>query len=159
MNIIELEAKVRIDVRDGGPLSDRKYRNDVVEQYITDNPKADLVKLADLLLFEELTDPDEHKVAHNEYPILSEIQLARRREGKHKRTESNPKVEVPYSVASNIGADGRDHGLPTRRKRSDREDVFVNKEARSRNAERKRKYDEFTKVQPVIEKKISDIYL
>lgn len=114
-----------------------------------------LDKLADLLLHEELTDDDEHKIAHNEYPILSGTQIARRQEGKHARATDNPKIEVPLKIAENYGVDGRLYNVPTRRERSERENRFIDKEARIRNMERKEKYDEFTKIQPVTVRKMS----
>jgi hypothetical protein len=113
-----------------------------------------LERLSDLCLYEELSDPDEHKVARNEYPILSETQIARRQEGKHQRKNDNPKIEVPLGIAENYGTDGKVHDYPTRRVRSERENRFVDKEARIRNKERKNRYAEFTKVQPVITYKI-----
>jgi hypothetical protein len=80
-----------------------------------------LDRLATLCLYEEVTDKDRMKMRKNEYPIMSDEQLARRKEGKHKRDEDGIYVEVPFSVANNIGIDGRDYGLPRRRKRSARE--------------------------------------
>lgn len=115
-----------------------------------------LQRLADLCLYEELTDPNEHKIAHNEYPIMSETQIARRQEGKHSRNEDNPKIEVPLGIAENYGTDGRMYDFPTRRQRSERENRFVDEEARRRNKERNQRYVEFTKVQPVISYKIGD---
>jgi hypothetical protein len=110
-------------------------------------------RLADLCLYEELTDDDEHKVSRNVYPILSDTQIARRQEGKHTRKDGL-KGEVPLSAASTIGSDGRNHGKLTRRDRNTSENNFVNKEARSRNKDRRKKYVEFTKIQPVFTIKI-----
>lgn len=115
-----------------------------------------LERLSDLILHEELTDPDEHKVLHNEYPILSETQIARRQEGKHSRKTDNPKIEVPLSIAENVGVDGKNHVIPSRRVRSPRENKFIDKAAKIRNKERKEMYDEFTKVQPVVTWKIGN---
>ena len=109
-----------------------------------------LERLADLILHEELTDPNEHKVSQTEYPFLSDTQMARRQEGKHARKSDNPRIEVPLSIAENVGVDGKNHIVPARRVRSGRENTHVDKVAKSRNKERKRKYDEFVKVQPVI---------
>jgi hypothetical protein len=109
-----------------------------------------LERLADLCLYEELTDDDRMKVRNNEYPFLSDVQMARRQEGKHKRKSDNPNIEVPLGIAENYGMDGKVHDYPTRRQRSDRENIFIDKEAKIRNIERKHKYTEFTKVQPVI---------
>jgi hypothetical protein len=112
-----------------------------------------LERLADLCLYEELTDDDRMKVRNNEYPFLSETQLARRQEGLHARGGTSG--EVPLAAAESVGTDGRSYGIPTRRERNSRENRFVDKEARSRNKERKHKYAEFTKVQPVIVRKMS----
>lgn len=112
-----------------------------------------LERMADLVLYEELSDPDEHKVSRNEYPFLSDTQIARRQEGKHTRSDGI-KGEVPLSAAESIGTDGRNHSQPMRRERNTRENRFVDKEAKIRNKERKHNYVEFTKVQPVITYKI-----
>lgn len=107
-----------------------------------------LERLADLCLYEELTDNDRMKVRNNEYPFLSETQIARRQEGVHARGGTSG--EVPLSAADSLGSDGKNYGIPTRRERNSRENRFVDKEAKIRNKERKHKYAEFTKVQPVI---------
>jgi hypothetical protein len=111
-----------------------------------------LERLADLVLYEELTDDDRMKVRNNEYPFLSETQLARRQEGLHARGGTSG--EVPLSSADSVGSDGKSYGIPTRRERNKRENRFVDKEAKIRNKERKHNYTEFTKVQPVIVRKI-----
>jgi hypothetical protein len=113
-----------------------------------------LERLADLCLYEELTDDDRMKVRNNEYPIMSETQIARRQEGVHAR--SGTSGEVPLGAADSVGTDGKSYGQPTKRQRNSRENSFVDKEAKSRNTQRKRRYHEFTKVQPVITYKISD---
>jgi hypothetical protein len=112
-----------------------------------------LERLADLCLYEELTDDDRMKVRNNEYPFLSETQLARRQEGLHARGGTSG--EVPLAAAESVGTDGRSYGIPTRRERNKRENRFVDKEAKIRNKERKHTYVEFTKVQPVIVRKMS----
>jgi hypothetical protein len=114
-----------------------------------------LQRLSDLCLYEELTDTDEHKIAHNEYPIMSETQIARRQEGKHSRNEDNPKIEVPLGIAENYGTDGRMHDYPYRRQRSERENKFIDAEARERNKHRNETYKEFTKVQPVVVRRLN----
>jgi hypothetical protein len=111
-----------------------------------------LERMADLCLYEELTDNDRMKVRNNEYPFLSETQLARRQEGLHARGGTSG--EVPLSAADSIGTDGKSYGTPTRRERNSRENRFVDKEAKIRNKDRKHRYTEFTKVQPVIVRKI-----
>jgi hypothetical protein len=111
-----------------------------------------LERLADLVLHEELTDNDRMKVRNNEYPFFSETQLARRQEGLHARGGTSG--EVPLAAAESIGTDGRSYGIPTKRERNKRENRFVDKEAKIRNNERKQKYVEFTKIQPVDVRKI-----
>jgi hypothetical protein len=110
-------------------LADRQSRMQLIEAltnaYITQTGErpdhTQLDRLATLILREELTDKDRMKMRKNEYPIMSDEQLARRQEGKHKRDEDGIYVEVPLSVANNIGIDGRDYSVPKRRKRSERE--------------------------------------
>lgn len=109
-----------------------------------------LERLSDLCLYEELTDPNPDKMTTEEYPIMSETQLARRREGKHRKKEANYRIEVPLGIAENYGTDGKVHDYPTRRQRSERENRFVDKEVKARNKDRKVAYTEFTKVQPII---------
>jgi hypothetical protein len=103
-----------------------------------------LERLADLVLYEELTDSNEHKISQTEYPFLSERQFDRR---------DNREVKSATGMDGNA-ADGRKHGRPTRRERTDYENRFVDKKARIRNKDRKKAYHDFTKVQPVIVRKI-----
>jgi hypothetical protein len=105
-----------------------------------------LERLADLCLYEELTDNNEHKISQTEYPFLSERQFDRR---------DSREVKSAFGMDGNA-ADGQKHGRPTRRERTGYENRFVDKKAKIRNAERKRNYNEFTKVQPVIVRKIGD---
>jgi hypothetical protein len=98
-----------------------------------------LERLADLCLYEELTDSNEHKISQTEYPFLSERQFDRR---------DNREIKSASDMDGNA-TDGQKHGVPTRRKRTDYENRFVDKKARIRNKDRKHRYVEFTKVQPV----------
>jgi hypothetical protein len=102
-----------------------------------------LERIANLCLYEELTDPNPDKITTEEYPIMSETQLARRREGKHRKKEANYRIEVPLGIAENYGTDGRVYDYPTRRDRSERENSFVDTEAKSRNEERRSVYNAF----------------
>jgi phage gp36-like protein len=113
-----------------------------------------LDRLATLCLYEEVTDPSRMKMRDNEFPIMSDEQQARRREGLHSRS-STVSGEVPLGAADSTGVDGKSYGIPTKRVRNKRENTFVDREAKSRNTERKRVYGEFTKVQPVITGKIN----
>lgn len=116
-----------------------------------------LERLANLCLFEELTDPNPDKMTLEEYPIMSDEQEARRKEGKHRKKQANPRIEVPLGIADNVGIDGRNYNRPIKRERSSREHLFVDKETKSRNKMRKQKYVDFTKVQPVYVTKINEM--
>jgi hypothetical protein len=104
-----------------------------------------LERMADLCLWEELTDTNEHKISQTEYPFLSERQYDRR---------DSREVKSKYDMDGNA-LDGRNHGIPTRRERSGYENRFIDKKAKIRNKERKRTYDTFTKVQPIITRRIN----
>lgn len=123
---------------------------ELTERYYADRGEIPdglaLERLADLCLYEELTDPNIHKVAHNEYPFLSEHQFDRR----------DNRESVVGEAIDNSAADGRKHTKPTRRTRSEYENKLVDKKAKIRNKERKKQYAEFTKVQPVIVRKIGN---
>lgn len=87
-----------------------------------------LDRLADVLLYEELTDENPHKVAHAEYPFMSEWQLDLRRE------------RESVEVADTEGADGKSYRQPTRRKRNGYETWYVDHHAKGRNKERQEQY-------------------
>lgn len=105
-----------------------------------------LERMADLCLYEELTDSNPDKVTKTEYPFFSETQF-----------EERYKAEASFKFAEEHGVDGRDHSPPLRRKRTNKDNKFVDKNARIRNKERKRVYDEFTKVQSVIVHNLADL--
>ncbi|WP_242264899.1 hypothetical protein [Bacillus cereus group sp. BfR-BA-01422] len=97
-----------------------------------------LERLADLLLYEELHDTHPDKMTKVEYPIMSDHQLSRRHSG-----------EVSMKVAEEYGVDRRNYKPPVRRKRTRRETWKIDREAKSRNEERRRVYREFTRIQAV----------
>ncbi|PHE12654.1 hypothetical protein COF41_25685 [Bacillus toyonensis] len=97
-----------------------------------------LERLADLVLYEELHDTHPDKMALAEYPIMSDHQLSRRHSG-----------EVSMKVAEEYGVDRRNYKPPVRRKRTRRETWQIDREAKSRNEERRKTYREFTRVQSV----------
>lgn len=109
-----------------------------------------LEQAANLVLHEELTDKSQYKVREMEYPFLSDMQMARRTDGAHERNTGVQKGEAPYSNTSTIATDGRNYASPGRRKRSIHEDLLRDEQAMIRNKERRRKYNEFTAIQPVI---------
>lgn len=98
-----------------------------------------LERLADLLLYEELSNTHPDKMAREEYPIMSDYQLSRRHSG-----------EVSMKVAEEYGVDRRCYKPPVRRKRTRKETWQIDREAKSRNEERRKVYREFTKVQLVL---------
>lgn len=114
-----------------------------------------LDQLANLILHEDLTDSTAWKTRQSEYPFLSEIQLARRRDGVHQRKNEGGSGEVRINAAKYRATDGLDHRKPYRKIRSTAENILIDEEKRSRNVERRRKYEEFTKIQPVTTYKIT----
>ncbi|TPG73318.1 hypothetical protein EEL32_10325 [Brevibacillus laterosporus] len=116
------------------------YIDDVIERTGEHPSPAELDRLADAILHEELTDDDEHKMARDEYPILSATQYARRTQGKHKRRGSGMGGETSLKVVEETGTDGRSHRKPSRRRRSPYEMQFVDANAKIRNKERLRRY-------------------
>jgi hypothetical protein len=104
-----------------------------------------LERLADLILYEDLFNPSLTKMQDEEYPIMSERQYDRRQ---------NTEFATGKRLDQNA-ADGQVHAIPLRRNRSEYENRFVDKKAKIRNKERKREYNEFTKVQPVYVRKMS----
>lgn len=109
-----------------------------------------LDRLSDLCLYEELNDKDSHKALKLEYSFLSEYQLARRRDGSHTGKVKGKQGESPMKAASTFGHDLRDYRQPTRRKRSTYENIWTDEYTKIRNAERRRKYNEFIKPGEVI---------
>lgn len=108
-----------------------------------------LKAMADLILYEELSDNHPDKMSLEEYPIMSDYQLARRQSGLHRKKpkagDLPVRMEVPLSWAENYGNDGKNYSYPTKRKRDDYENEWVNDKAASRNRERREKYDAFVK--------------
>lgn len=97
-----------------------------------------LERLADLILYEELHDTHPDKMTREEYPIMSEHQLSRRHSG-----------EVSMKVAEEYGVDRRNYKPPVRRKRTRKETWQIDRDAKSRNEERRKVYREFTRVQVI----------
>ncbi|MDP5273211.1 hypothetical protein [Chengkuizengella axinellae] len=99
-----------------------------------------LERLADYILKEELTDPDPDKITNTEYPFMSEWQM----ETREKREIPNKGIEYEAS------ADGRDYGIPKRRKRTEYENRFVDKKAIASNKERQERYRRDSRNGPVV---------
>ncbi|MCY7967735.1 hypothetical protein MOB49_11590 [Bacillus haynesii] len=102
-----------------------------------------LERMANLVIYEELSDSHPDKMTREEYPIMSETQLSRRKEGKHRKKEANYRIEVPFKLAENVGVDGKNYALPVRRERSLRENMAVDEQAKSRNKELRKRYNDF----------------
>jgi hypothetical protein len=110
----------------------------LIDEYIASTGErpdaAELERLANAVLHEELTDDDEHKMSREEYPIMSERQHER-------RVVREPMTDTPENLQQRRA---------TRRKRTVYEMLYVDRNAKIRNRERRKAYREFTKVQPVI---------
>lgn len=114
-----------------------------------------LDRLADVLLYEELTDENPHKVANNEYPILSEIQMERRKFGARGSENTNMRGEVALNtdddiddaasrhhsgVGSQLATDGKVYRYPIRRTRSKQELIFLDTNTKVQNQRRAEQY-------------------
>lgn len=88
-----------------------------------------LDRLADVLLYEEITDENPYKIAHTEYPFMSERQLDLRRDR-----------ETSDSSAESHAVDGKDYRAPEKRRRTPYENYHVDTGAKIRNAERAAQY-------------------
>jgi hypothetical protein len=120
----------------------------LVERYVTAHGErpdnGDIERLTNVILNEELTDKNTYKVSHEEYPILSNYQF-----------DTRHQEETSLKQAEEYDTGGVNRAKPVRRKRSKYENMTVDKYARARNKERRRRYREFTKEQPVIIRKVA----
>lgn len=109
-----------------------------------------LDRLATLILDDEITDRDRMKIRNNEYPIMSDDQQERR-----------DREVISIKWAEEVGTDGRDNRPNTRGMNRKMRDVtnghLRDDSVHARNKERRKKYREFTKVQPVITYKLNEI--
>lgn len=118
-------------------VDERKRR---VDDILARFPRSDLNRVADVLLYDKIYNPSLSKMTDEEYPIMSDRQYERR--------ESKEISSVDKRMGMNA-ADGQPHEKPNRRVRNEYENLLIDRKARSRNKERRQKYNEFTKVQPV----------
>lgn len=95
---------------------------------------AQLERLTDYILREELTDKTKNKAKTEEYPFFSSWQLQVR----HNEERSIKHVEE-------YGADGRNYKTPHKRRRNTYESIVIDRNAKSRNKERRKKYRDATK--------------
>ncbi|WP_232673915.1 hypothetical protein [Bacillus velezensis] len=91
-----------------------------------------LERMANLVLHEELSDAHPDKVTREEYPIMSETQF----EERYKR-EASDKLAEEYDQT------GSYKGRPIRRPRSSYENKLLDKRAKARNEERRKRYSAF----------------
>jgi hypothetical protein len=149
----------------GETLANRALRSQIIEDLTEDYFRStgqmpegsQLERLSNVLLEEELADDSAWKSRQSEYAFFSEEQLARRRDGVHQRKNEGGQSEVKIEKAWSIGANGKDYRKPKRRERSDNENIKIDENTKSRNKERLKRYREFTKVQPVITRHISEL--
>lgn len=97
-----------------------------------------LERLTNAILEEELYSDDNYYVKHTEYPILNE-----------RKYESRTRKDVKSEGLETVDTGGKNQRKPTKRKRGKYENAFIDKHTRGKNRERRKKYQEFTKVQPV----------
>jgi hypothetical protein len=123
-----------------GELADRAERmaliDELIESYIAATGQrpdsVQLDRLATLCLREELTDTNSHKVKHEDRPILSDYQFKLRR-GR----------DYNIKLIENYGNDLRNYEPPKRRKRTNKEQEYVEKYAYSRDKKRRSEYRKF----------------
>lgn len=120
--------------------------NSVIEAYVEHTGLRPESRTADhlsgLVLFDDLRDRNSHKSKHNEYPILSDLQLFRRRFGSRGK-EGNMQGETSLESADCVATDGIDYRYPNRRTRTIDELVYVDENAIIKNAERRKRYIKF----------------
>lgn len=104
-----------------------------------------MTTLTDALLYEDLTDPNPHKVAHTEYPFFSDRQLELRRDR-----------ETSIKQAEEQAVDGRNYRLPERRRRTRYENWHVDAHAKIRNKQRRERYERDTAPGPVVTYNLRD---
>ncbi|WP_332606848.1 hypothetical protein [Bacillus spizizenii] len=91
-----------------------------------------LERMANLVIYEELSDSHPDKVTRSEYPIMSETQF-----------EERYKREASDKLAEEYDQNGMYKGRPIRRTRSTYENKLLDKRAKARNLERRKRYSAF----------------
>jgi hypothetical protein len=124
----------------GYDLADRAERMQLIDELIKSYIAAtgqrpdsvQLDRLATLCLREEFTDTNSHKVKHEDRPILSDYQF-KLRKGR----------DYNIKLIENYGNDLRNYEPPKRRKRTNKEQEYVEKYAYSRDKKRRSEYRKF----------------
>lgn len=105
----------------------------LIDEYVAvigERPDGTTIEqLTDYILFEELEGDMRTDKINDEYPILSERQMARRFER-----------ECGLEVAENYDTEGRNRATPIRRRRTAKESRFVDKLAQMKNRKRSAQY-------------------
>lgn len=133
-------------------IVDRSERMAVIDGMINDYVKevgetpdsAQLERLTDGILYEELSDTHPDKITNTEYPFMSEWQLDLRRD------------RESIEVSANEGTDGKNHRLPTRRRRNGYENWYMDHHAKGRNKERQDQYRKDTAAGEVVTYNLHD---
>jgi len=157
--VTEMVSAVR-----SGAIPDRTERARAIEA-LTDEyvgatgqrpDAAELERLANVMLHEELTDSRPDKMSSDEYPIMSEFQLARRQAGVHQKKTTRQKGESSLNLASDYATDGVEYRIPKRKRRTVEEQIWRDQKTLSRNKERREKYLIWTKPSKVISYRIGE---
>lgn len=105
----------------------------LIDRYVETNgeipDRAQLERLSDYILREELTNPNRMKVRDEEYPFLSARQLERRQD-----------YEYSIDLAESYDTDGTNCAKPERRHRTAKEQRFIDKVAQAKNRRRNAQY-------------------
>lgn len=94
----------------------QRLTDEYVEQTGERPDPVALLRLTDITLHEELSDPHPDKMTREEAPILSDRMAAVRTSGKERKKNKTGVVltEVPLEHGSNVATDGTNHTLPVR---------------------------------------------
>jgi hypothetical protein len=115
----------------------------LIDRYIEANgevpDRAQLERLTDYILREELTDRNRMKSREEEYPFLSERQMDRRYES-----------EYAEALAEDYDSNGRNCAKPERRHRIAKEQRFIDRKSQQENRARNRQYKRDTSPGEVI---------
>ncbi|TDQ37667.1 hypothetical protein [Aureibacillus halotolerans] len=102
-----------------------------------------LERLANVLLYDDLSDYRKNKPSLGDYPFLSGTQLARRQYGSHQRKRQDQGREVPLAAAAAVAMDRRTYASPVKRQRSLKEDMRIDENTSSNDEKRADRYEAF----------------
>ena len=119
--------------------------SDYITKYNEKPPKAQLERLADAIMNEELIDRHPDKMSRMEYPIMSQRQLDRRYER-----------EYGLDLAENYDINGKNYGKPERRHRIAKEQRFIDRMSQQKNRARNAQYKQDTSPGAVVTYNLRD---